>query len=211
MLVLPSVRKLGESYKERNICHWLYFQTGQKNTSYVHDVASSILSIYKEASKDPEVLVIGQKVLLPCILLKSIPSAIGVPESWYLDQNLIEVFSMIAAITTRLSSLRYVRFKLFKYLLFAHMMLNSDQQLSINDAFKLFVEGDFSSVPTSFDQHYIDNSTLRIFGSTDKVSHTYNKNEDQYFNASTIFFFRKTIRLISPCCLQRLLEIVLKR
>lgn len=122
---------------------------GQQNTTYVHDVVATVLSIYKTAKKDCEILTIGQTVLLPSILIKSIPTAIGVPGSWYLDDTLIENFAMIAAITTRLSS-------------------PSDQQLSVNDAFKLFVEGDFSNVPSSFDPEYIKNSTLKIFGPTDK-------------------------------------------
>ncbi|KAI9273301.1 Dos2-interacting transcription regulator of RNA-Pol-II-domain-containing protein [Helicostylum pulchrum] len=118
---------------------------GQQNIMYVHDIASTLLHIYKTASaKDGEALVVGQKVLLPSILLKCIPVAIGVPNSWYLDNKLIEVFAMIAAITTRLST-------------------PSDQQLSINDAIKLFVDNDFSNVPSSFDQQYIENNALGIF------------------------------------------------
>ncbi|KAG2233436.1 hypothetical protein INT48_008842 [Thamnidium elegans] len=118
---------------------------GQQNITYVHDIASTLLHIYKTASaKDGEALVVGQKVLLPSILLKCIPAAIGVPDSWYLDNKLIEVFAMIAAITTRLST-------------------PSDQQLSINDAIKLFVDNDFSNVPSSFEQQYIENNALGIF------------------------------------------------
>lgn len=80
---------------------------GQENISYAHDVASTILLIYKEASvKDPEILTIGQKLLLPSLLLKCIPAGMGVPGSWYLDDSLIETFAMVVAITTRLSSPR---------------------------------------------------------------------------------------------------------
>ncbi|KAG2202901.1 hypothetical protein INT47_008933, partial [Mucor saturninus] len=127
---------------------------GKENTIYAHEVASTILHIYKEAStKEPEVLTIGQKVLLPSLLLKCIPAAMGVPGSWYLDDSLIETFAMVVAITTRLSS-------------------PSDQQLSVNDAFKLFVDREFSNVPFSFDQQYIQNNTLGIFD-TNKASRVY--------------------------------------
>jgi hypothetical protein len=79
---------------------------GPQNMTYVHDISSTLLLIYKEASKDCKVLVVGQTVLLPSLLLKCIPSAIGVPGSWYLDDTLIQIFAMIAAITTRLSTPR---------------------------------------------------------------------------------------------------------
>lgn len=49
------------------------------------------------------------------------------------------------------------------------MFFLSDQQLSINDAFKLFVDRDFTNVPFSFDHQYIQNNTLGIFD-TNKVS-----------------------------------------
>lgn len=84
----------------------IFHLIGQRNIAYVHDITATVLSIYKTAKKDCEILTIGQTVLLPSILIKSIPSAIGVPRSWYLDDNLIENFAMIAAITTRLSSPR---------------------------------------------------------------------------------------------------------
>jgi DNA repair/transcription protein MET18/MMS19 len=80
-----------------------FLSTGQQNITYLHDIASTILNIYKAVSKDSEILAIGQKILLPNLLLKCIPSSIGVPNSWYLDDTLIETFAMIAAITTRLS------------------------------------------------------------------------------------------------------------
>lgn len=48
----------------------------------------------------------------------------------------------------------------------------SDQQLSIDDAIKLFVNHDFSSIPTSFDPEYIENSSLCIFEPT-KVKNIY--------------------------------------
>ncbi|KAI9357881.1 Dos2-interacting transcription regulator of RNA-Pol-II-domain-containing protein [Pilaira anomala] len=100
---------------------------GKENTTYVHEIASTLLYIYKMASaKDKEALTVGQKVVLPGILIKCISAAMGVPNAWYLDDKLIEIFAMIAAITTRLST-------------------PSDQQLSINDSIKLFVNNDFSS------------------------------------------------------------------
>lgn len=135
-------------------------------------MAATVLSIYKTAAKkDGEIVTIGQTVLLPSILIKVIPTAIGVlPGSWYLDDILIENFAMIAAITTRLSNPRCAFICIYYYThtfcLNFFILIRSDQQLSVNDAFKLFVEGDFSHVPSSssFDPEYIKNSTLKIFG-----------------------------------------------
>lgn len=113
---------------------------GKDNITYVHDITSTLLKIYKAAaSKDCETVVLGQKTLLPAILSKCVQSAINSGESgyWYLDDALVEMFSMITAVTTRLSS-------------------PSEQQMFVNDAFKVFVQGDVSAI----DQQLIQNSDM---------------------------------------------------
>jgi hypothetical protein len=75
--------------------------------AYVHDITSTILKIYKAASKDCEIVLLGQKTLMPTILLKCAQSSTG-NGYWYLDDTLIDRFAMISAITTRLSSPRQV-------------------------------------------------------------------------------------------------------
>lgn len=82
---------------------------GKENIDYVHDIGSTLLQIYKAASKDSEVVLIGRNTLLSTILLECIKSVSGNVNCWFLDDALIEKFAMIAAITTRLSSSRYSR------------------------------------------------------------------------------------------------------
>lgn len=80
---------------------------GKDNTGFVHDMASTLLKIYKSASsKDCEIVIYGRNALLPTVLIECIKSVSGNEGNWYLDDTLIEVFAMIAAITTRLSSSR---------------------------------------------------------------------------------------------------------
>ncbi|KAI8639708.1 Dos2-interacting transcription regulator of RNA-Pol-II-domain-containing protein [Parasitella parasitica] len=113
---------------------------GQENISFVHAIASTLLKVYKAASKDCEIVTIGRNTLLPTLLIECIKSVSGNSESWYLDDTLIEIFAMMAAITTRLSSC-------------------SEQQASVNDMFKLFVHGDFSQLDQS-----VQIESLPIFG-----------------------------------------------
>ncbi|CEP09013.1 hypothetical protein [Parasitella parasitica] len=95
---------------------------GKENVSYVHDIAFTLLKIYKDASKDCEIVLTGQSTLLPILLVECIKSASGNSGTWYLDDTLIEVFAMMAAITTRLSS-------------------SSEQQASVES---LFIFGDIA-------------------------------------------------------------------
>ncbi|KAK4512647.1 uncharacterized protein ATC70_003351 [Mucor velutinosus] len=113
---------------------------GKDNCGFVHDMALTLLKIYKAASKDCEIVIYGRTALLPTVLAECIKSVSGNEGSWYLDNTLIEIFAMIAAITTRLSS-------------------SSEQQTSINDAFTLFVQGDASQLDQNI---HID--SLPIFG-----------------------------------------------
>jgi len=79
---------------------------GKNNINFVHDMALTLLKIYKAASKDCEIVVYGRNALLPTVLIECMKSVSGNEGNWYLDDTLIEMFAMIAAITTRLSSSR---------------------------------------------------------------------------------------------------------
>lgn len=83
-----------------------YRHIGKDNIDFVHDITMTLLKIYKAASKDCEIIIIGRNTLLPTILLECIKSVSGNNGNWYLDDTLIELFAMIVAITTRLSSSR---------------------------------------------------------------------------------------------------------
>ncbi|RCH85075.1 hypothetical protein CU098_001357, partial [Rhizopus stolonifer] len=118
---------------------------GQRHVSYVHEIAATLLHIYHTAIKDTEVMLIGQKTILPTLLFHCVQSASGQGQ-WYLDDVLIDIFAMIAAITTRLSS-------------------SSEQQQSIQNVFQVFVYGDLSL----FDQDSMSKDTpLSIFSSIEK-------------------------------------------
>ncbi|KAI8971440.1 RNAPII transcription regulator C-terminal-domain-containing protein [Mycotypha africana] len=97
---------------------------GHQNIAYVHDIASAMLHTYKGASKDCEISLIGQKTIVPTLFSKCIQSSMG-SGTWYLDDFLVEVFAMMTAITTRLSS-------------------SSEQQVAVDDSYKCFVQGDLS-------------------------------------------------------------------
>ncbi|KAI9480357.1 MAG: Dos2-interacting transcription regulator of RNA-Pol-II-domain-containing protein [Benjaminiella poitrasii] len=122
---------------------------GKQNVAYVQDLIATLLHIYKTASKDCEITSIGQKTLLPEIVEKCVRSAL-MPNCWYLDDVLVEMFAMFAAITTRLSSA-------------------SEQQLSVNDAIKLFVQGDFSMLT---DQQLNVNNSITIFNPVQNLIET---------------------------------------
>lgn len=79
---------------------------GKDNIDFVHDITLTLLKIYKAASKDCEIVIIGRNTILPTILRECIKSVSGNDGNWYLDDKLVELFAMIAAITTRLSSSR---------------------------------------------------------------------------------------------------------
>ncbi|KAI7902153.1 Dos2-interacting transcription regulator of RNA-Pol-II-domain-containing protein [Cokeromyces recurvatus] len=129
---------------------------GKENVNYVHDLVTVLLSIYKVASKDCEIVSIGQKSLLPEIIKKSVQSTLR-PGYWYLDNVLVDSFAMIAAITTRLTSI-------------------SEQQASVHDAIQLFIQGDFSMI----DQR---NHSITIFNNGSSDQNPYNVDITLLFTA----------------------------
>ena len=77
---------------------------GQRHLEYVHDLATTLLSAYRIASKHTDVVALGQNSILPFLLRHCFPSTSLEP--WHLDDVLIETLATIIAVTMRLSSAR---------------------------------------------------------------------------------------------------------
>ncbi|EIE88712.1 hypothetical protein RO3G_13423 [Rhizopus delemar RA 99-880] len=92
------------------------------NPTYCHELAACILAIYRATCK--ETVQIGYTTLLPFIMKGCITSVLQ--PKWVLDQQLVETFAIILAITTRLLPI-------------------SEQKTLVDNACKLFILGEYEN------------------------------------------------------------------
>ncbi|KAI7852597.1 Dos2-interacting transcription regulator of RNA-Pol-II-domain-containing protein [Circinella umbellata] len=95
---------------------------------YAHCLTRSILSAIRATSKDSQLIQLSQELVFPQLLLQSIKAALGFSDAWCLDKELINLWALILAVIQRGSNSSY-------------------QQRVIEDAYKVFVVGDLSTVP----------------------------------------------------------------
>ncbi|KAG0936580.1 hypothetical protein G6F32_010055 [Rhizopus arrhizus] len=94
----------------------------KSNPTYCHELAACILAIYRATCK--ETVQIGYTTLLPFIMKGCITSVLQ--PKWDLDQQLVETFAMILAITTRLLPI-------------------SEQKTLVDNTCKLFILGEYEN------------------------------------------------------------------
>ncbi|KAI8996815.1 Dos2-interacting transcription regulator of RNA-Pol-II-domain-containing protein [Pilobolus umbonatus] len=93
------------------------YSIGVYNSEYVHAIAHTILHLYKSTSADKEILQYGIKSLIPLFMKKCIEYSTTSDKHWYLDIDLLNIFSMIIAVTVRQSR-------------------TSEQEEAVNDLFR---------------------------------------------------------------------------
>ncbi|KAG0182839.1 hypothetical protein DFQ29_001779 [Apophysomyces sp. BC1021] len=97
------------------------------NLEYACALATSIMHTFGAASKNAEIIKFGQELLFPRIVSGCVRSTLGHPNSWRLNDQLMELLAHIIAVIVRGSDSSY-------------------QKHLVDNAFRLFIDGDPSVV-----------------------------------------------------------------
>ncbi|CAO3631265.1 unnamed protein product [Cunninghamella blakesleeana] len=154
-IIQPLVKELDMTCKS----------TGENNAEYSYALADCVHHMLSNIEITPDVLHVGQTLLLPTIFNEAVKSTIKDPHCWKMTPPLLNRLGLIAAIIVQNSS-------------------SSDQSTIASNAFKVFIDGDIQSLklPST------TNISYQLFGSCMPLQNTMEEDGDECERDMTIFF-----------------------